>query len=561
MAGKKILLDSPSTEPALEFRQIARGFAGIINESDPNFAIGIFGGWGSGKTTLMNAIMTELRRHADVITVDFNAWRFEREPQLLIPLLDTIRLAILAHAAPAMGSRAAAANGADSYSAKAKTRRAAAARIGKVVRALAAGLSGSVGIPGAVTINYAAQPAIEALKELSDDTGAPKPDSLYVAAFTELQTACKELMENGVGRIVVFVDDLDRCLPDGALAVLESMKLFFDLPGFIFVVGLDERVIHQAVRTKFAAAVADGFAPDGKPAVPVTVMDEELGQDYAKKIFQVPYTLPVILPQQLNALLRSMYKQAGLESAQQDDIHHNVRPYLRLVAVNERINPREVKRFINAYTLQTIVRRELEPAAVLALQTIAFRLDWQYAYDAINADPDQFVSDLRSYRDGDENAFEGSLLGLERIPAELRDYLGSSLAAPLAAAGSLAPYLSSLRSTRGVDPWFTDALGALGRFHRALAAALVAPGESETAEILMGRWEQLRKITRDGQQLRDKDVQNYIFGISALLEEYRSDPANSVQQLQQALVEAAQLRTALRLARESVLDNRRTASS
>ena len=250
MAGKKILLDSPSAEPALDFAQIAKGFAGIITESDPNFAIGIFGGWGSGKTTLMNAIMRELRCHNDVINVDFNAWRFEREPQLLIPLLDTMRLAILAHATRA----AAAGNGTGAGSAKAATQRDAAVRIGKVVRALATGLSGSVGIPGAVSINYSAKPAVDALRKLSDGRGTPKPESLYVAAFAELQTACKELTDNGVGRIVVFVDDLDRCLPDGALAVLESMKLFFDLPGFIFVVGLDEQVIHQAVRAKFAAS-------------------------------------------------------------------------------------------------------------------------------------------------------------------------------------------------------------------------------------------------------------------------------------------------------------------
>jgi predicted KAP-like P-loop ATPase len=41
-----------------------------------------------------------------------------------------------------------------------------------------------------------------------------------------------------VAKIVIFVDDLDRCLPDNALDVIESMKLFFDLPGFVFVVGL-----------------------------------------------------------------------------------------------------------------------------------------------------------------------------------------------------------------------------------------------------------------------------------------------------------------------------------
>jgi hypothetical protein len=325
MAGKKILLDNPSSQPALEFKQIASGFADIITESDPNFAIGIFGGWGSGKTTLMNAIMAGLRHHADVITVDFNAWRFEREPQLLIPLLDTIRLAILAHATTVNVAGTGAVNGSGARKAQAETQRAAAGRIGKVVRALATGLSGSVGIPGAVTINYSAETGLAALRELSNDSGAPKPESLYVAAFAELQTACSDLMENGVGRIVVFVDDLDRCLPDGALAVLESMKLFFDLPGFIFVVGLDEDVIHQAVRAKFATSAASRAAPHGEAESPATAIDEELGRGYAKKIFQVPYTLPVMLPQQLNELLGAMCKQAELDPEQRHDIEEKAR--------------------------------------------------------------------------------------------------------------------------------------------------------------------------------------------------------------------------------------------
>lgn len=553
MAGKKILLDSPSAEPALDFAQIAKGFGGIITESDPNFAIGIFGGWGSGKTTLMNAIMKELRCHNDVINVDFNAWRFEREPQLLIPLLDTIRLAILAHATRA----SAAGNGTGAGSAKAATQRDAAVRIGKVVRALATGLSGSVGIPGAVSINYSAKPAIDALRKLSDGRGMPKPESLYVAAFAELQTACKELMDNGVGRIVVFVDDLDRCLPDGALAVLESMKLFFDLPGFIFVVGLDEQVIHQAVRAKFAASATRQVGIDGQLASPDAAMTEELGQDYAKKIFQVPYALPVMLPQQLNELLNAMYEQAKLEKEQKDDIHRNVRPYLRQVAVNERINPREVKRFINAYTLQTLVRRKLDPPVVLALQTIAFRFDWQDAYDAINADPDQFRSDLRAYLlEGDKNAFIGSLPGLEHMPAELRDYLASELAAPLAKADSLAPYLSSLQSVRGVTPWFADALGALGRFHRALATVLSAPDEPESSGALMRRWAELREATRDGGPLRDPIARDHLQKIEALIEAYRLNPAGSVEELQQVQDETVQLRSALRLARDSAYGQR-----
>ena len=76
---RKVLLDSPTTTPALGFDDIGRAFAAIITESQPQFAIGIFGGWGSGKTTLMKTIKSALPVDT-VVCVDFNAWRFEREP-------------------------------------------------------------------------------------------------------------------------------------------------------------------------------------------------------------------------------------------------------------------------------------------------------------------------------------------------------------------------------------------------------------------------------------------------------------------------------------------------
>ena len=40
-------------------------------------------------------------------------------------------------------------------------------------------------------------------------------------------------------RIVVFIDDLDRCMPEKAVEVLESIKTFFDIEGMIYVIGMD----------------------------------------------------------------------------------------------------------------------------------------------------------------------------------------------------------------------------------------------------------------------------------------------------------------------------------
>lgn len=453
--ARRILLDSPTSAPALGFDEIGGAFARIISQSEPRFAVGIFGGWGSGKTTLMKTIKAKLSQ-SDIVMVDFNAWRFEREPQLLIPLLDAIRAALVRWSADHD---------------KGEKIRSIAARIGRVVRALASGLSAQVGLPGAVTVSYDAGAALAALSSPADPANS---QSLYVAAFAELDAAFQELADGGVSRVVVFVDDLDRCLPGNALQVLESMKLFFDLQGFVFVVGLDEDVVERAIRAKF---VADGYQPAGTGAQTTVGTDQlpRLGREYIKKIFQVPYSLPPMLPQQLDDLLRSMYKDAGIDGAQLAELKNRVHPYLGYVAVDRRVNPREVKRFINAYTLQVMVRPDLDPDTVLALLTLSFRYDWESFYLAILGDSALFTDALRRYRKpggADESPFEDVAPELIELPASLAGFLGSGCAAALTKHQSLDTYLSSLQSYRPAGSWELDAFGQVGRLGRAIKFAL-----------------------------------------------------------------------------------------
>ncbi|MGH3405073.1 MAG: KAP family P-loop NTPase fold protein [Streptosporangiaceae bacterium] len=467
--GMKILLDSPTKSPALGYHDIGHGLANLISESEPQFAVGIFGGWGTGKTTLMSAIKAALPT-SRLVVVDFNAWRFEREPQLLIPLLDTIRAALIEWS--------------DAYGAGTESKvRALAGRIGRVARALAAGLSAEVGLPGAVTVSYELGQAIDQLTAHSDPD---QPQSLYVAAFRELATAFSALDAAPVARIVVFVDDLDRCLPTNALEVLESIKLFFDLPGFIFVVGLDEQVVVRAIRAKFAAQDEQAGSPEAGPA-PSATAGRRLGREYVKKIFQLSYSLPAMLPGQLDELLQSMYREASLGPAQLADLESLVRPYLGYVAVDRRVNPREVKRFVNAYTLQALVRPDLRRDTILALQTLAFRDEWEGLYDALLTDTDMFAEILNRYRrdDGSEQAFADLAPGLGVLPPSLASYLRSALAAPLLAPEPLDPYVSSLQSTRGTPTWISETYKLIGQLRHRLRALLgdAAADQAHRAEI------------------------------------------------------------------------------
>ena len=68
----------------------------------------------------------------------------------------------------------------------------------------------------------------------------------------------------GVKRLVVVVDDLDRCLPHNVIETLEAIRLFLSAPRTAFVIAADEALIREAVAYRFPepAALAGG---EGRP--------------------------------------------------------------------------------------------------------------------------------------------------------------------------------------------------------------------------------------------------------------------------------------------------------
>jgi peptidoglycan hydrolase-like protein with peptidoglycan-binding domain len=89
-----------------------------------------------------------------------------------------------------------------------------------------------------------------------------------------------------IDRVVVYVDDLDRCQHEVVVGVLETIKLLVDLPHFVVVVGVDSRWLFRSLELHFAEVMsADGRDPDAWAATP---------QNYLEKIFQYSVVLPPI---------------------------------------------------------------------------------------------------------------------------------------------------------------------------------------------------------------------------------------------------------------------------
>jgi hypothetical protein len=487
----KVLLDDPAERPALGYTEYAHAFSDIILRSRPQFAIGIFGDWGSGKTTLMRAIWRELER-PDVVRVWFNPWRYEREEHLIVPMLDTLREALFewaeARTAGVVQSRA----------------RRAAEKVGRAARALATGLSLRAQVPlGVVGLEASFDPS-KVMAAFDEKEAAEEPSSFYHASFNAMSTAFDEFVAGGVRRIVIFVDDLDRCLPLNALEVLESMKLFFDMEGFVFVVGLDQRVIERSIELKYAAPPS--ARGDGQPTENGATQSGDLGAapvsgaDYVKKIFQVPFGLPRISTAELPAYFSSLVASSGMPVAQASDFRKNVRPHLQYLSGAASVNPREVKRLLNAYTIQMkmLAARAVQggpnPHVVLALQTMSFRQDWRHLYERLVADPQRFIADLRQAI----GPGQGNAPVTVGFPREFVAYV-QGIARPLLLA-QLEPYITSVETTRSSDPALLEAQGVVSGLIQRTRDVTTGPELVEVISEFHGAIEHLADVVRSGRR-------------------------------------------------------------
>jgi len=352
----------------------------------------------------------------------------------------------------------------------------------------------------------------KAIEEAFRDPPPPGPSSFYHRAFKEMESAVKKFGQGGERRIVVFIDDLDRCLPASALSVLESMKLFFDFEGFVFVVGLDQDVVHRAIGAKYgiesgpvfllpsspgsgeraeASSATNGDYTrviDGGASASGAMSEQEakkIGAEYVKKIFQVPFSLPRISTQDVGGFFRGLLRTSGIPGEQRSDLDANVKPHLGSLSGEGALNPREVKRLINAYTLQMKLLsarqvRNLQPQVVVALLTMSFRTEWRHIYDLLVADPSGFADAVRPLRDAGTD--EGSTLwpGDQTVPRDLLQYLGGP-GAPILATDDLERYVASVEATRTSTVELGPAQGIVVDLGRRFARA-AATGEIPDAD-------------------------------------------------------------------------------
>lgn len=276
-----IFNDTPPTKDLLGYGKSADVLSQVIKDVQPPFTIGIFSKWGFGKTTVMTMIQKELEVESSIETLWFNPWKYN-EKEL-------------------------------------------------IWKALVAELYSEIAQDDRITIEFLKQ----TVERVANFTGtlAGKEDigtkffelfRLEPQFLNQMEDFTNRLINEFVGddgKLIIFVDDLDRCLPENAIKVLEAIKLFFDNSRCIFVIGLDKSIIEKGIHV---------------------IYDEKIGMsgiDYLEKIIQLPFNIPAITDKNIEQFILTLCDGVTREAS------------FEVLKYGSDNNPRRIKRFLNIFNI------------------------------------------------------------------------------------------------------------------------------------------------------------------------------------------------------------------
>jgi hypothetical protein len=124
-----------------------------------------------------------------------------------------------------------------------------------------------------------------------------------------------------VDRIILFIDDLDRCHPpQRVVRVLEAVHLLLFFPLFVVVVGVDSRWVSRALYKHYEEMLADEsiVATDGQGDRVLSRAPAD-SQDFLEKIFQVPFWLRRMEPGAVKRMIHDLISVEEIEAIAPED--------------------------------------------------------------------------------------------------------------------------------------------------------------------------------------------------------------------------------------------------
>lgn len=402
MTRPMIVPDNETSVDLLYYEAISSTVIDLLkSSSEIPVTVGVHGDWGAGKSSVLKMIEAEFGQDKDTLCVVFNGWLFQGFEDTKVVLIETIIDEL---------TRARTLSATAKKKAHELLLRVNWMKVGRKMGGLA--LTAATGLPSPDQISDLSALAKSLIAKSDDidaadlaefakqagnyvDDASPESMPAHIHAFRE--EFAELLAEAKVERLIVVVDDLDRCLPDTAIETLEAIRLFLFVPGAAFVIAADEAMIEYAVRKHF-------------PDLPLSQGPASYSQNYLEKLIQVPFRLPPLgsvetrtyivllmaeralgpddesfgkLKQAAREVLQRPWGDAALgREAIASRLGGTVPPEIEqalqladqispILTDGTRGNPRQIKRFLNAMTLRLAVAERRGIASDIVMQALS----------------------------------------------------------------------------------------------------------------------------------------------------------------------------------------------
>lgn len=225
--------DIPIGEDQSGRKELVETVASMIESATPPFTFCINGKWGSGKTVFMKWVRREIDSTygSKVCSIWFDAWKYESLGNIVYPLLRELEsLTPKRRWTKKVGALLASVGAFFAY----------------VIAIFALGFVPPIGIASRVWNSFK-----------KDYEGNQRDYEILRKLRSDFAKFVQYILRGGIRRkarkekVVIFIDDLDRCLPHNVIRLLESIKNFFSIEGCVFVVAIDREFVSDGVMIEY----------------------------------------------------------------------------------------------------------------------------------------------------------------------------------------------------------------------------------------------------------------------------------------------------------------------
>lgn len=329
--------DNDTNIDLVDFSHLVEASIGIIENKDlVPCTIGFYGDWGSGKSSLIKMVEQKFESNEKVLTIKFNGWLFEGYDDAKSVLMRTILEQIIKQRT----FKAEAKDIAKRLYKQIDWMKLAKSAVGHGASFLITGGIGNIalGLNDLISPDNVKTGIKDIAENFSDGDYDKLIDAIKDNKGKSFQTGIRDfhkdfddlLSETKIDRLIVFIDDLDRCNPDTVISTLEAIKLFLFVPKSTFIICADERLIKYAVRKRF---------PE------IQGSNAEVGRDYLEKLIQYPIRIPAMDNLEMETYVNLLFCKLNLNDENFEAIREKVMENKRKELFSSIINHETISKF------------------------------------------------------------------------------------------------------------------------------------------------------------------------------------------------------------------------